>query len=303
MMRGILSIIFLASLVSEIGFARSGIYPSRFSRVPRLARTQNAAPRSEKLLYYGGPVISNARVVTVFWGKNVNGALQQNIGSFYAAIVNSNHMDWLDQYATFGQAIDGRPGTNQHLSRGSYVGEYVIEPLHTSLNLDDQDIQAEIVQQIAKNVLPAGDANTVYMIHFPAGMSITIEGMKSCQNFCAYHNASATKAGGAFFYGIIPDQSSGACAFGCGGFGNSGFDVTTMVSAHELIEAVTDPFPTPGDKPAYPQAWNTTGGEEIADLCSSGYAQLITSKGTYKISQEWDNRTASCSAGPFKSQQ
>lgn len=298
-MRGLLSLVFLFSMVAEVGFAKYGMVTSKFYRTPHAQ--VNDMNASTRLIYYGGPVISNPRVLTVFWGSSVNGTLQRDLGPFYAATVNSTHMDWLDQYATFGVAVDGRQGTNQHLGRGSYIGEFVINPIHTSKKIDDKDIQAEIEAQVANHVLPAPDNNTVYMVHFPAGITISIEGMKSCANFCAYHNGFQSKAMNSnVFYGVMPDVTAGACSFGCG-MSSNGFESTTMVSSHELFEAITDPFPTPGDKPAYPQAWNTTGGEEIADLCSSGAAILKTPTKTYKLSQEWDNSRNACFGGPFES--
>lgn len=292
-----IGILMIVALLGQGASAKLGFYPTKLGRAPRAS---NAAPRSTGLLYYGGPVISNARVITVFWGGAVDPLMQKELGPFYAATINSNHMEWLDQYATFGRAVDGRQGTNQHIARGSYGGEYVITPVHNNRSIDDKDIQAELELQVAKNVLPRPDQNTLYMIHFPAGMTITIEGAKSCVNFCAYHNGFGSRGlNSSVFYGVMPDFKSGACSFGCGGGGNV-FDTTTAISSHELMEAITDPFPTPGDKPAFPQAWNTSGGEEIADLCTSGGASLRAANGrTYKLSEEWDNKTGRCFSGPF----
>jgi hypothetical protein len=290
-----IGLVLLLGLLTEASMANLGFYPTKLTRKPRF---ENARPGTAKLLYYGGPVLASPRVITVFWGASVNAQLQRDLGSFYSATVNSNHMDWLDQYATFGKAVDGRQGTNQHIARGSYGGEYVITPVHTKKTIDDVDILAEIELQVANNVLPKADNNTLYMIHFPAGVTITVEGAKSCQGFCAYHNGHVSKSMGNVFFGVMPDLSSGACSFGCG-FGDA-FDSTTAISSHELVEAVTDPFPTPGNKPAYPQAWNSSGGEEIADLCSYGNATLHAASGkNYKISQEWDNKSASCKGGIF----
>lgn len=296
-----LKIVLALSLVSVLGsnsFAKNGVYPTKFKIVPQ-ALDGSASNKANNLLYYGGPVISNVRVVTVFWGSSVDSELQQNLAGFYSSIVNSTQMDWLDQYSTFGKSLDGRQGTNQHIGRGSYITDVIIQPKNTSKNLDDTEIQAEIESQIANNTLPKPDQNTIYMIHFPAGIAITIEGMKSCQDFCAYHEGFKSKTFGDVFYGVMPDFKAGACSMGCALTGNA-FDTTTVISSHELIEAVTDPFPTPGDKPAFPQAWNTANGSEIADLCPSA-ANLKTSKRTYKISKEWDNKTKSCYAGPFQS--
>ncbi len=84
------------------------------------------------------------------------------------------------------------------------------------------------------------------------------------------------------------------------GFASDSFKVNTIISSHEFFEAVTDPFPTPGDNPAYPQAWNTTGGEEIGDLCASTSGDLNTAEGAYSVQGEWDNATNDCVTGPYQ---
>jgi hypothetical protein len=298
-LKAVSALMILGLFVSpEVVQAKHGIFPTRFRIFPEEMSAHRPLMTSENLAYYGGPVLSNVHVVTVFWGATVNDQVQKNIGGFYASIVNSTHMDFLNQYSTKVRAVDGREGTNQQIGRGSYGGEYPIVPLNTKKVLDDGEIQAELEYQITQNVLPKPDSNTLYMIHFSPGITISIEGMESCQAFCAYHEGFKSNAFGDIFYGVMPDFSSGACSFGCGS--GSVFDTTTAVSSHELVEAVTDPFPTPGDKPAFPQAWNTSNGSEIADLCPSA-ASLKTPTRTYKISKEWDNSTKSCKGGTFTS--
>ena len=92
-------------------------------------------------------------------------------------------------------------------------------------------------------------------------------------------------------YAVLPD-----CSFDLEDF-DSALTSTTFVAAHELIESVTDTYPTPGNSPAYPQAQNTTDGNEIADLCQGSSATLKGSKADYKISQEWSNSRNSCYSG------
>ncbi|MBI3551432.1 MAG: hypothetical protein HY077_02840 [Elusimicrobia bacterium] len=248
---------------------------------------------SGNLLYYGGPVISKARVTAVFWGPSVPSETQEKIGPFFSNILDSAYMDWLSEYDTNGTAVDGRAGTHQHIGRGSYAGSATIAPNNASTDLMDADVQAELESQIAAGKLPPSDDNTLYMVYFPAGINITIEGQRSCSAFCAYHEGFKTKSGKSIFYGIMP-----VCGgFGCG-FGGA-FDNMSIVSSHEAIEAITDPFPTPGDKPAYPQAWNTSDGQEIADLCQS-VSGTVTGHGlTSKVSGEWDNASGSCLTGPW----
>ena len=292
-------LIALCFLYAGIANAANGIYPLRSQLVP-----SGVKPTADtRLVYYGGPVISNVKVFVVYWGSSVDTAIQQGIGKFYNSLVASTHMDWLNQYATDKPALDGRQGTNQTIGRGSFLGEAVITPSHSGNNIDDKDVQAELEYQVSIKKLPTPDANTIFMIYFPSGITNSIEGMKSCQQFCAYHMGFKSKSYGDVFYGVMPDIQSGACVFGCGGFGGNVFESITAVSSHELVEAVTDPYPTPADKPVFPQAWNTTKGEEIADLCTTGRATLQTPGQTYSLSGEWDNSKGSCNNDTFKSGQ
>jgi hypothetical protein len=280
--------------------APHGIYRIKQDRqlFQALGLTGNKAAE-KKLYYYGGPVISHAKVYAVMWGAEVDATTQKQIRGFLENVVNSTYMDWLTEYATSIKAVDGRAGTNQGIGRGSFAGQVVIHPAHTSTNLDDKDIQAELDAQIDAGNLPKPDGDTLYMTYFPPGVSITIEGQGSCSSFCAYHEGFVSKKFGNVFYGVMPDLG-GMCSFGCG-FQASSFDSLTDVSSHELIEAVTDPFPTPADKPAYPQAWNTTDGNEIGDLCASTSTQLSTQGLTYVVQKEFDNSILGCAAGPYHS--
>jgi hypothetical protein len=248
----------------------------------------------QNLRYYGGPVISHAKVYAIFWGDNVDPETTSKIGPFYANMLDSTYMDWLAEYNTNLTAVDGRQGTNQTIGRGSFAGALTIQPANTETALTDAMVQAELDAQIAAAKLPGASADNLYMVYFPSGISISIEGLRSCSSFCAYHEGfKSARDGASIYYGIMP-----VCGFGCG-MGGSKFAGTTIVSSHECIEAITDPFPTPGDKPAYPQAWNTSRGDEIGDLCASG-SSTVTGHGlTSSVQWEWDNATSACAQGPW----
>ncbi len=245
----------------------------------------------ENLQYYGGPVIPNAKVYAIFWTDKVAAETKTKIGPFFENILDSNYMDWLSEYDTNLVAVNGRPGTHQHIGRGTFAGSITITPANTAKKLTDEMLQKELDAQMAAGKIPAADDNSLYMIYFPTGYSITIEGSASCSSFCAYHEGfKSPRNGASVFYGVMP-----ACGFGCGG----GFDGLSATSSHECIEAITDPFPTPGSNPAYPQAWNTSGGEEISDLCQEG-ASTVSGHGLVsKVSWQWDNNTKSCNKGPW----
>ena len=259
-------------------------------------RTDTAAA---KVVYYGGPVLANVKVYSVFWGKSVDSSVTSQIGSFFSATVNSTYLDWMKEYDTNIKAVDGRQGTNQHVGRGSYAGEYTITPKNTSASLNDPDVQAEIEYQVSTGALPKPDDNSLFMVYFPPGISISIDGQASCQAFCAYHEGFVSKTYGNTFYGVMPDMG-GACSLGCG-FNPAPFANMTEVTSHELMEAISDPFPTPGSTPAYPQAWNTTDGNEIGDLCAGNDTQLTTPAGSFTLQQEFQNSIGGCAAGPYAS--
>jgi hypothetical protein len=244
--------------------------------------------RAQSMLYYGGPVISNVKIVSVIWGPNVNKTTVAQIGGFLGALVNSTFIDQLAQYDTNVTAVNGKPGTNQVIGRGTYKGQTMITPRNTALKLTDAQIQTELKLQIAAGKLPKADLNTLYMIFFPASITISSYGT-SCVAFDAYHSSSsATVTASNLFYGVMPD---------CGG----GFGQMTITTSHETAEAISDAIPTPGSHPAFPQAWNTSKGYEIGDLCQNTQSTLTAAGKTYAVQEVFLNSTKKCGTAKFTS--
>jgi hypothetical protein len=296
----------MMTMITVSAQAKNGFYATHFpwdKQFDSILGASASSAASGKLFYYGGPVISKVKGYVVFWGPNVDQETKLKIGDFTANMANSTYLDWLNEYDTNLVAVDGRKGTQQHVSRGSYGGAVTIKPANASMTIDDTDIQAEIQHQIDIGVLVKPDDNTLFMIYFPPGVTITAAGMTSCQDFCAYHGFKGAPDTAHFYFGAMADIKSGMCSIGCG-FGSSPFDSLTTISSHEFIEAVTDPFPTPGSNPSYPQAWNTIDGSEIGDVCAkSGNEPLVTPKLSYVVQSEWDNKANACTVGnTWKSQ-
>jgi hypothetical protein len=127
------------------------------------------------------------------------------------------------------------------------------------------------------------------MIYFPSDITINLDGLISCQDFGAYHYAvKSHESPSNIFYTVEPD---------C----NAGFDYITYAASHEFAEATTDNIPTPGDDPAYPQAWNTSDGYEIADLCEGYTGTLTDATASYEVTQVYLNNTEGCSTGNYTS--
>src|SRR5262249_10357507 len=123
------------------------------------AITNNAVPSGAHLTYCGGPVISNVKVFTIFWGSSVNYASQLN--SFYTGVTNSPYFDWLNEYNT----------TSQSIGRGSFAGSYNYTTGATG-TVTDAQVQSAIKNLISTGKIPAPDANTYYAVHFAPGINI-----------------------------------------------------------------------------------------------------------------------------------
>src|SRR6267142_1210853 len=213
--------------------------------------TPFAAPAGAHLTYRGGPVISNVQVYQVLYGSGcyapqISATTTPSIASFFGDIGNSTFLTgMLSEYNT---NISG--GTNQIIGAGTFAGQFAIVPAagNNGSTITDTQIQSELLSQITAGHLPApvldaaGNVNTLYMIFFPPGKTITQGGSNSCQagGFCAYHGTTSTLLNGKnVLYGVHPDMQSGLCS--TGGCGNGGvFGNYTSVTSHELTEAITD---------------------------------------------------------------
>jgi hypothetical protein len=287
------SLLALVSLFSTPALASRGHY---------LAHSFNAHAPAKGVVYWGGPVLSSVKVVGVFWGSKVDAETQAKIGDFYKAAVNSTYVDWLNEYATNITAQNGNQGTNQTIGRGSFAGIVTITPKNGGKKLDKTDVQAELEYQIGLGALPKPDANTLYMIYYPPGITLTTGGIASCQAWCGDHEGFDSTAYGPIYYAMMPDVH-GACALGCG-FAATSFDSLTIISSHELVEAMTDPHcPDIGQNGAPPAAWMDMSQAEVGDLCATSpvAASITYGANTYAVQSEWDNTTTACKGGRFTS--
>ena len=262
------------------------------SYAAKQAKIGHAPPQGAEVInYYGGSVFTAPKVISVMWGSSVNSTIVSTVPGFSGAIVNSTYVDQMSaNYSTKKkQAINGHKSTHQIIGRGTYLGQVVITPNNTSSDLSDRDVQKELKLQIKQGHLPKQDLNTLYMVYFPQSVTITLDGLVSCQDFGAYHfavNDSALSRKN-LFYAVEPD---------CGGsIGN-----ITFAASHEFAEATTDNVPTPGSFPDFPQAWNDDQGYEIADVCN-GSGQLTSGASHYTVTQYFLNTTGKCSTGGYTS--
>jgi hypothetical protein len=267
-----------------------------------------AAPAGAHLTYRGGPIISNVQVIQVLYGSGsynpqVAGTSSPTMGNFFSDITSTGLISLMQQYNT---NITG--GTGQVFGNGTFAGLFQIIPsaANNGSTIDDSNIQAEILAQISAGHLPApvidatGNPNTIYMVYFPPGKTITQGGSSSCVGggFCAYHGTTSTLFNGKnVLYGVLPDMQAGSgCSTGCGTstvFGNY-----TSVTSHELVEAMTDAFVGIATVIGPPLAWYDATNGEIGDICNGQQASYVANGTTYTIQLEFSNAANNCVTFP-----
>ena len=272
--------------------------------------TNSSAPAGAHLSYFGGPVVSNAHVVQVLYGTGsyntqVAGSSSPTMGNFFSDLLgtSSGYINLLSQYDT---NISG--GTNQIIGNGTFGGIFQIAPsaANDGSTIPDANIQAELVAQINAGHLPApvldaaGNVNTIYMIYFPPGKTITQGGMTSCVagGFCAYHGTtSSTLNSKHLLYGVLPDMQAGSgCSTGCGA--SSVFGNYTSVTSHELSETITDADVGIAASIAAPIAWYDASLGEIGDICNAQQGSYTANGTSYTIQLEFSNAANNCVLPP-----
>jgi hypothetical protein len=145
-----------------------------------------------------------------------------------------------------------------------------------------------------------GNPNTLYMIYFPPGKTISQGGSNSCQagGFCAYHGTtSSTLNTKHVLYGVLPDMQAGSgCSTGCGT--SSVFGNYTSVTSHELVEAMTDAQVGIATVIGPPLAWYDSTNGEIGDICNGQQATYVANGTSYVIQLEFSNSANNCVTFP-----
>ncbi len=257
--------------------------------MPLLSEAEPLTNTDEDVYDYGGPILANAKVFIIAWGKAVSipwtdhNAGADDLGHFFTSTFASTYFSWLQEYNTQTQSIGA----------GTFVGSYVDSGAPTGTTIDDSAIDTELLRLLAAGSIPANDPNLVYFIYFPANIEITLGGQVSCRMFCAYHGTTTDSAGNNVYYGVMPDLS-GQCA-ACGKE-KTQFDNTTMITSHELAEAVTDPaIGVAQELDAAPLAWYNDAHGEIGDICRATTGAFTDASGaTWQVQSIWSNYDNAC---------
>jgi hypothetical protein len=227
------------------------------------------APPPPHLVYNGGPLLTAVEVFTVFWGSAWQQAplsdLVNQLNQFFDFILTSSLIDQLAEYNVPAYTI----------GHGQRVGTTTITSPQLRNSVSDHAIQHMLEQEIASNAaFPQPNANLLYFVYLPPGVSVSQGGSRSCQAFCGYHD---TINNGQIYYAVMPYAGCTGCTGGL-----AVFNALTGTSSHELSEAITDAIPG--------QVWYDQANGEIGDICAWKFKQV----GQYNVQLEWSNSAGQC---------
>jgi len=241
---------------------------------------------SGDLIDHGGLEIANAGFWAIYWNSSVanSSATSTSTATHYATIqaeLNDfitnfpDNADWdnsgTDDYEVIQQYGSRAPIANSLFNWGVYVDNAT-----TQSSISDRSLRSYIAGLFnAGKVTPRTD--TIYGVYLPPGMRVTLQGGASCSSFCGYHS-HFTYGSTQIKYAAFPYLNCSACKLSS----LTVADMLTIVTSHEIREAVTDP----GDNGV--NAWYDAAGYEADDKCAWHNLYQMT-KGGFWVQPEYSN--------------
>jgi len=243
---------------------------------------------------HGGHQIPNAGFFAIYWNGTVANAggsgvtslgystLQAQISAFTAAFADGRNYTQTDpnaDYTVIQQYGQTDPISSSALSPALTSLGYFIDSQSVQSSIDDTAIQSYLAGLFDLGTVPV-NASVIYGVYFPAGMTVTLDNSASCSNFCGYHGSFTytPAAGGAsqvVKYAAFPYLNCSACKLSS----LSVADMMTIVTSHEIREAVTDPNL---------DAWFDIAGYEADDKCA-WHNLYQTANGGFWVQPEFSN--------------
>ena len=263
-----------AQRIDELNGKHTQLYPTK-DKAEKDAGQGKAKPggAGSNLAYWGGPVITSAKVVSIFWGSEWGttqnpSSLAQTIYGFFALFGNTPEYNVITQYSGIQQS--------------NLTNTYWVDTANPPTNVSDSAIQSEVVKYINAHggVI---DTSTIYEVFLPSTSYASYGSSDSCGGpnlqFCAYHS-NFGYSGHDVKYSSMPYPSCSGCQW-------TGWTVAQNFehfACHETREAVTDPDGN---------AWFDRRGYEADDKCAWSPAPFFGTGG-YGYQWEWSNEVGGC---------
>jgi len=231
--------------------------------------------RVQNLTNHGGPIITQAHVIFIFWGPSFGGA-----DASYASTLQSfrNQFGTTGEFNTITQ-YSGSNGTVALTNLGGGSADW-FDSSTPPANVTDAIVQGEVNAYLASHTF---DANAIYEVVIPNGSYSSSGTSTSCGGprlaYCAYHG-NFTSGGHDVRYSIEPWPGCSGCSVS----GWSNVQNQEHFVCHETREAVTDPDGT---------TWWDRSGNEADDKCAWSPTPFIGTGG-YSYQYEWSNANNGC---------
>ena len=245
--------------------------------------TYPASYGSGNLVNHGGHEIPFAGFYAIYWNQSV----ATSPGSQGFSTLQAQVADFGNTFSD-GAAYTQSDTASDYTIVTQYTATDTIRPAlaYVGSTIDTQATQSRISDSGIRNYLanfftrypgvtPSSD--TVFGIYFPSGMKISLQGGTSCSAFCGYHSHFSYN-GVTIRYAVFPYTNCRACSLS----GKAVSDILTIVTSHEIREAVTD---------ADGSAWYDASGYEADDKCAwhNLYQMLRNGKSTHWVQPEYSN--------------
>ena len=234
---------------------------------------------SGSLTDHGGPEISNAAYRAIYWNSSVANSTATSLG--YSSI-SSQISAFISYFGTDNNysgstgddySIIQQYGSRNPIASGLQALGYRVDTQAAASRISDRSIQSYL-SSLFNSGLETPSTSTLYGVYFPHGMKISLQGGNSCTSFCGYHS-HFTYNGALIKYAVFPYPD---CA-GCSLSGKSVADMLTIVTSHEIREAVTDSLGS---------AWFDASGYEADDKCAWHNLYQMTG-GNFWVQPEYSN--------------
>jgi hypothetical protein len=237
-------------------------------------------PTLPQVVNLGGPILVAPKVLPILYASDSGSADVKAFLKEYAASAA-----WTEQTSEYG------------------VGALtVLPPVTLNGTAPGTIAEATLQSMLASNTSGANpswgplDPNTIYLFVMPEGTIETTDSGSCCTEFDGYHVEAQLGSK------VVPFAVGCACPNEATARYTTLQERTVAIS-HELVEAVTDPFPNL--EPAYEQedddniAWTLVTGGEVADMCEfNDDANLLAKGAKYTIQRTWSNAAAARGANP-----
>lgn len=261
--------LFCAAALAAVGGSPAGADGPSGGRAAKGGSAATPSP----LIDHGGKVLPASRTYAIWWGAAADFPVdaQTGIPQLLDGFGGSSYLAIATQYMR---------GPTASSSYGGSLFDSSAPPTHAP-NV------ATIANEVAKLVTNP-DPNAIYFVYTSNMPKL---------NYCAWH-AAGTAAGVTFQVAYMPNTAGVAgCDPGNLYNANSLTEGTRSLAdstAHEFMEATTDPVPLSG--------WADKNGQEIGDKCNFMFgatnaqgADLVANGHPYIVQQEWSDTVHGCS--------